>query len=134
MSRWILDHLWLIPVVPFAVSLVILSLPNGRHKSAAVLAVAGQIAALVMSFFAFLRCDARVRYFEQLASSVHLLGVGWTGVLFAHWILDGATKRRSGGKKSVRYHSHRRPGIFPWPALALRPQRHASLLRRWGRL
>src|SRR5436190_15585107 len=54
MSRWILDHLWLIPAVPFAVSLVILSLPNGRHKSAAVLAVAGQIAALVMSFFAFL--------------------------------------------------------------------------------
>src|SRR5881394_1879680 len=54
MSRWILDHLWLIRAVPFAVSLVILSLPNGRHKSAAVLAVAGQIAALVMSFFAFL--------------------------------------------------------------------------------
>src|SRR5438105_2807843 len=54
MSRWILDHLWLIPAVPFAVSLVILSLPNGRHKSAAVLAVAGQVAALVLSFFAFL--------------------------------------------------------------------------------
>src|SRR5216110_2059722 len=54
MSRWILDHLWLITAVPFAVSLAILSLPNGRHKSAAVLAVAGQIAALVMSFFAFL--------------------------------------------------------------------------------
>jgi proton-translocating NADH-quinone oxidoreductase chain L len=54
MSRWIIDHLWLIPAVPFAASLVILSLPNGRHKNAAVLAVAGQIAALVMSFFAFL--------------------------------------------------------------------------------
>jgi NADH-quinone oxidoreductase subunit L len=54
MSRWFIDHLWLIPAVPFAASLVILSLPNGRHKSAAALAVAGQIAALVMSFFAFL--------------------------------------------------------------------------------
>lgn len=54
MSRWIIDHLWLIPAVPFAASLAILSLPNGRHKSAAALAVAGQIAALVMSFFAFL--------------------------------------------------------------------------------
>ena len=54
MSRWIIDHLWLICAVPFTASLVILSLPNGRHKSAATLAVAGQIAALVMSFFAFL--------------------------------------------------------------------------------
>jgi NADH-quinone oxidoreductase subunit L len=54
MSRWFIDYLWLIPAVPFAVSLVILSLPNGRHKSAAALAVAGQIGALVMSFFAFL--------------------------------------------------------------------------------
>jgi NADH-quinone oxidoreductase subunit L len=54
MSRWIIDHLWLIPAVPFAASLAILSLPNGRHKSAAALAVVGQIAALVMSFFALL--------------------------------------------------------------------------------
>src|SRR5256885_194315 len=54
MSRWIIDHLWLICAVPFTASLAILSLPNGRHKSAATLAVAGQIAALVMSFFAFL--------------------------------------------------------------------------------
>jgi NADH-quinone oxidoreductase subunit L len=54
MSRWIIDHLWLIPAVPFAVSLAILSLPNGRQKSAATLAVAGQIAALAMSFLAFL--------------------------------------------------------------------------------
>ena len=54
MSRWIIDHLWLICAVPFTASLVIVSLPNGRHKSAATLAVAGQIAALVMSFFAFL--------------------------------------------------------------------------------
>jgi NADH-quinone oxidoreductase subunit L len=54
MSRWITDHLWLIPAVPFAASLVILSLPNRRHRSAAILAVAGQITALAMSFFAFL--------------------------------------------------------------------------------
>src|ERR1043166_5622188 len=54
MSRWIIDHLWLIPAVPFAASLAILSLPKGRHKGAAALAVVGQIAALVMSFFAFL--------------------------------------------------------------------------------
>jgi proton-translocating NADH-quinone oxidoreductase chain L len=54
MSRWITDHLWLIPAVPFAASLVILGLPNRRHRSAAILAVAGQIAALAMSLLAFL--------------------------------------------------------------------------------
>jgi NADH-quinone oxidoreductase subunit L len=54
MNRWIIGYLWLIPAAPFAASLVILSLPNERHKSAATLAVAGQIAALAMSFFAFL--------------------------------------------------------------------------------
>src|SRR5438034_2696489 len=54
MSRWIIDHLWLIPAVPFAASLVILSLSSARRKSAAALAVAGQIAALAMSVVAFL--------------------------------------------------------------------------------
>jgi len=54
MSRWIVDHLWLVPAVPFAASLAILSLPNRRHKIAAGLAIAAQIAALVTSFFAFL--------------------------------------------------------------------------------
>ena len=49
-----IDHLWLIPAVPFAASLVILSLPNRRRTSAATLAVAGQIGALAMSVFAFL--------------------------------------------------------------------------------
>jgi NADH-quinone oxidoreductase subunit L len=54
MSRWIIDHLWLIPAVPFAASLAVLGLPNRQHKGAAALAIAGQIAALAMSFFAFL--------------------------------------------------------------------------------
>src|SRR6266540_2156518 len=54
MSAWILNHLWLIPAVPFAASLIILSLPNARRRSAAALAVAGQVAALAMSVVAFL--------------------------------------------------------------------------------
>src|SRR5213595_3544308 len=82
MSRWILDYLWLIPAVPFAVSLVILSLPNGRHKSAAVLAVAGQIAALVMSFFAFLPTLETpgfrfVQNFTWFTFGDHALRLGW---------------------------------------------------------
>jgi NADH-quinone oxidoreductase subunit L len=53
MSAWILNHLWLIPSVPFAVALIILSLPKARRRSAAALAVTGQVAALAMSVVAF---------------------------------------------------------------------------------
>jgi NADH-quinone oxidoreductase subunit L len=54
MSALILDYLWLIPAVPFAASLIILSLPNARRRSAAALAVAGQVAVLALSVGAFL--------------------------------------------------------------------------------
>src|SRR6266478_6503181 len=54
MSALILDYLWLIPAVPFAASLIILSLPNARRRSAAALAVAGQVAVLALSVVAFL--------------------------------------------------------------------------------
>src|SRR5881296_2444121 len=54
MNSWIVTNLWLIPAVPFAASLVILSLSKARRKTAAALAVAGQIAALAMSVLAFL--------------------------------------------------------------------------------
>ena len=82
MSRWIIDHLWLIPAVPFAASLVILSLPNGRHKGAATLAVAGQIGALVMSFLAFLPTlqtpgFRAVQNFTWFTFGDHALRLGW---------------------------------------------------------
>ena len=54
MSDWIIPHLWLIPVLPLAVSLVILSLSNARRTTAATLAIAGQIVALILSLAAFL--------------------------------------------------------------------------------
>ena len=54
MSAQILDRLWLIPAVPFAASLVILSLSKSRRKSAAVLAIGGQIVVLAISIVAFL--------------------------------------------------------------------------------
>src|SRR5262249_13935449 len=54
MSDWIIDHLWLIPAVPFAASLIILSLSNSRRKGAAGLAIAGQIVVLAISIVAFL--------------------------------------------------------------------------------
>src|SRR5438874_10075239 len=53
MSRWVMHYLCLIPAVPFAASLIILSFPNNRRRIAAALAVAGQVAALALSIFAF---------------------------------------------------------------------------------
>ena len=50
---WIVDYLWMIPAVPLAASLVILSLSNARRKNAAALAVIGQIVALALSVLAF---------------------------------------------------------------------------------
>jgi NADH-quinone oxidoreductase subunit L len=54
MSAGIVRNLWLIPAVPFAASLAILSLANSRRKTAAALAVSGQFAALAMSILALL--------------------------------------------------------------------------------
>jgi proton-translocating NADH-quinone oxidoreductase chain L len=54
MNPGIASNLWLIPAVPFAAAVVILSLAKSRHKSAAALAIAGQLAVLTMSVVAFL--------------------------------------------------------------------------------
>jgi NADH-quinone oxidoreductase subunit L len=51
---WIVTNLWLIPAVPLAASLIILSLANSRRSAAAALAIIGQIAALALSILAFL--------------------------------------------------------------------------------
>ena len=53
MNSWIITWLWLIPAAPFVASLIILSLSNGRRRSAAALAVIGQSLALVLSILAF---------------------------------------------------------------------------------
>ena len=53
MSNWVVAHLWLIPGVPLALSLVILSLSNTRRRVAAGLAILGQVIALLFSLAAF---------------------------------------------------------------------------------
>src|SRR6186997_1193887 len=53
MSNSLLTHLWLIPAVPLTASLLILSLSNARRRSAAGLAIAGQVIALILSLVAF---------------------------------------------------------------------------------
>ena len=54
MNSWLVTNLWLIPAVPIAISLVILSLAKSRRKSAAGLAVIGQVVVLALSIVAFL--------------------------------------------------------------------------------
>src|SRR2546422_100598 len=51
---WIVSNLWLLPAVPFAAAVLILSLGKSRRKSAAVLAIGGQIVVLAISIVAFL--------------------------------------------------------------------------------
>jgi len=49
---WLVTNVWVIPAVPLAASLVILSLANLQRKSAAALAVIAQVVALVLSISA----------------------------------------------------------------------------------
>ncbi len=53
MSTWFVAHLWSIPALPLAASLIILSLPNVRRGSAAFLAIFGQAIGLILSLTAF---------------------------------------------------------------------------------
>ena len=54
MSSWIVSNLWLIPAVPLAVSLLVLSLANPQRSIAALLAIFGQVVALILAIVAFL--------------------------------------------------------------------------------
>ena len=62
MINSILAHLWLIPAVPLAASLLILSLSNARRTGAAVLAIAGQVIALTSLARRFLAHCANAGY------------------------------------------------------------------------
>jgi NADH-quinone oxidoreductase subunit L len=54
MNPGIVSNLWLVPAVPFAAAVVILSLGKSWRKSAVVLAIGGQIVVLAISIVAFL--------------------------------------------------------------------------------
>jgi NADH-quinone oxidoreductase subunit L len=54
MNPGIANNLWLFPAVPFAAAMVILALAKSRRKTAAALAIAGQVAVLATSIVALL--------------------------------------------------------------------------------
>jgi NADH-quinone oxidoreductase subunit L len=53
MNSWIANNLWLIPATPMVVAIFILSIGKTVRTTSAILAVIGQVAALIMSIFAF---------------------------------------------------------------------------------
>jgi NADH-quinone oxidoreductase subunit L len=82
MSSSIVSNIWLIPVVPLAVSFVILSLANSRRKAAAALAISGQIISFVLSILAFLPTLQTPGYrgfhnFTWFTFGENALRVGW---------------------------------------------------------
>lgn len=82
MNSWLVTNLWLIPAVPIAISLVILSLAKSRRKSAAGLAVIGQVIALALSIVAFLETLQTptfhaVQNFTWFSFGETALRIGW---------------------------------------------------------
>src|SRR5215217_9332283 len=55
MRSWVATYLWLIPAVPFSASLLILAASRTLRKSAAALAIGGQIFTLAFATLAFVQ-------------------------------------------------------------------------------
>jgi NADH-quinone oxidoreductase subunit L len=82
MSSWSVTNLWLIPAVPLVASFFILILANSRRRTAADLAILGQIAALALSITAFLPTLAApgfrsVHNFTWFTFGDQALRLGW---------------------------------------------------------
>src|SRR5213080_5009212 len=82
MNSWTVSNLWLIPAVPLVASFFILILANSRRRTAAALAILGQIAALALSITAFLPTLAApgfrsVHNFTWFTFGDQALRLGW---------------------------------------------------------
>jgi NADH-quinone oxidoreductase subunit L len=82
MTPWIIPNLWLVPAVPLAASLLILSFANSRRKTGAALAIIGQMVALGLAVLAFLPTLQEpgwrvVHNFTWFTFGEHALRLGW---------------------------------------------------------
>src|SRR5438046_1226101 len=82
MTPWIVNNLWLIPAVPLAASLMILSLANSRRRTGAALAIIGQVVALVLAVMAFRPTLSEPGWrafhnFTWFTFGEHALRIGW---------------------------------------------------------
>jgi NADH-quinone oxidoreductase subunit L len=82
MNSWIVDYLWLVPIVPLAVSLLILTLANSRRTAAVALAIIGQIVTLALAVAAFLPTLQEPGYrafhnFTWFSFGEYAVRIGW---------------------------------------------------------
>jgi NADH-quinone oxidoreductase subunit L len=82
MIRGIVTNLWLMPAVPLAASLIILSLAKSRRTAAAALAIIGQIVALALAVTAFVPTlqapgFRSVHNFTWFTFGENALRIGW---------------------------------------------------------
>jgi NADH-quinone oxidoreductase subunit L len=82
MNSWIVTNLWLIPAVPLAAALLILSFANSRRKIGATLAITGQVIAFGLSVMAFLPTLAEPGWrafhnFTWFTFGEYALRIGW---------------------------------------------------------
>ena len=82
MNSWLVTNLWLIPTIPIAISLGILSLAKSRRKNAAGLAVIGQVIAFALSIVVFLETlqttgFRAVQNFTWFTFGETALRIGW---------------------------------------------------------
>jgi NADH-quinone oxidoreductase subunit L len=82
MNSWIVTNLWLIPAVPLAASLLILSFANSRRKIGATLAITGQVVAFGLAVTAFLPTLAEPGWrafhnFTWFTFGEYALRIGW---------------------------------------------------------
>src|SRR5215217_486671 len=89
MNPGVVSNLWLLPAVPFAAALLILSLGKSRRQSAAVLATGGQIVVLAISIVAFL---VTLQTPKAFASEAH----GFRAVQNFTWFTFGEQTLRLG--------------------------------------
>src|SRR5262245_45927424 len=89
MNLGMVSNLWLLPAVPFAAAVVILSLGKSRRQSAAAIAIGGQIVVLSVSIVAFLPTLQTPKAF---ASGAH----GFREVHNFTWFMFGEQSLRLG--------------------------------------
>jgi NADH-quinone oxidoreductase subunit L len=82
MNLWAADHLWLVPAVPLAAALFILSLANSRRTAAAALAIVGQLVTLGLAVAAFIPTLQEPGWrafhnFTWFTFGEHAVRIGW---------------------------------------------------------
>jgi len=88
-NPWLLaQFLWIIPAIPLAASLVVLSLKSSRRKTAAAIAIGGQVAALILSIAVFVSTLGAREY--RAFFNFTWFTAGYDHIQFG-WLLDPLT-------------------------------------------